>query len=119
LSSFFTSGIVVGISLTFLILAFGLIVFIGLLKKYQDRLLKNFSQKIWMTGCLGLMFASLFLMGNFLLIYWVDPATFVQNFPTYIQHPWFLIRMGLAFFVLNAFLILALRALIIALSKIF
>jgi hypothetical protein len=100
-----------------LILAAGLIAFISLLKKYQDRLLKNFYQKIWMTAWLGLMFASLFLMGNFLLIYWVDPATFVQNFPLYIKNPSFLIRMGLAFFALNSFLILALRALIVAMSK--
>lgn len=70
-----------------------------------------------MTGWLGLMFASLFLMGNFLLIYWIDPSSFVQNLSVYMKNPWFLIRMGLAFFALNSFLILALRALIITLSK--
>lgn len=71
-----------------------------------------------MTACLGVMFGALFLLGNFLLIYWVDPSTFVQNFPIYLKNPWFLIRMGLAFFILNSYLILALRALIITLSKI-
>lgn len=71
-----------------------------------------------MTTWLGVLFTLLFLMANYLLIYWIDPAAFVQNFPVYLKNPWFLIRMGLAFFVLNAYLILALRALIITLSKI-
>lgn len=113
MSSFFTPGLALGIFATFLILAAGLIAFIWLLKHYQDKLLKNFSQKIWMTVGLGLMFAFLFLCGNLLLIYWIDPAVFVQNFSIYLKNPWFLIRMGLAFFVLNAYLILALRTLII------
>ena len=103
-------SLLVVLSLVILIVGVGALGF--LLMRYRDKLLSNFSQKIWMTVFLGFSFSSLFLLGNGVLAYWFSRSVVVENFALYVAHPWVLIRIGLTCFILNAVLILAFRSMI-------
>lgn len=65
-----------------------------------------------MTIFLGLSYTLLFLIGNGLLVLTFKKLIFVEDFSVYLKNLWFLIRIALAAFILNAFLIVAFRSLI-------
>lgn len=97
------------------ILILGTVCFLYLVNSYGDKLLINFAQKIWMTFWLGIVFASIFILANYVMAKLLDPQKIIANMRDYAGQPGFLFRMGLAYFVLNACLIMAFRSMIKAL----
>lgn len=108
-------GLFLWILLSFCILGLGTICFISLLRRYRLKLLFNFSEKIQMTAALAVIFGLLFIAGIYLLPLYVDSIK--ERFPIYLKQPFLFAREGILFFLLNAFLILAVRRLIIVLLK--
>jgi hypothetical protein len=100
------------------ILISGITLLMFLVKRYEDALLAHFPQKFWMTAWLGLIFFSLFLILNGLLGGLINRHLLADHLLLFRSQSWLLIRMGLAFFILNSVLILAFRALIKVLFRI-
>lgn len=102
-------GLFLFVALGIAIFAGGLLIFFFLLKRYKEKLLINFEQKIWMTVALGVTYLGLFLLLNGSLVS-LPKQDWVENFPFLIKHPWLLIKAGLTLFLFNACLILAFRS---------
>lgn len=99
------------ILLSMVILIVGIAALTLLLAYFKNKLLANFSQKIWMTFSLGLAFALMFILGNGFLALWFRSHFVVQDFLIHASEIPFFFRIGLTCFIMNAFLILAFRSL--------
>lgn len=99
------------------LLAAGLLGFAALLTKYREKLLNNFHQKVFMTVALGITSAATILFLNISLFRELDTTKLIALFGDPKTSLLWYFRLGLAFVIGNAILLLALRSIIKAVYR--